>query len=103
MLIDLTWIACRRVCDWGGFGQGEALARHLRLSLIEALAAAATVFQEGIADQVDEQGEGENLLVTPAPVVVEDLADKVSDTNGTRLSLTHWALRCYGGKHRHID
>jgi len=27
----------------------------------------------------------------------------VPDTNGTRLSLTHWALRCYGGKHRHID
>ncbi len=28
---------------------------------------------------------------------------KVAATNGTRLSLTHWALRCYGGKHRHID
>ena len=27
----------------------------------------------------------------------------VPDTNGTRLSLTHWALRCYEGKHRHID
>jgi len=27
----------------------------------------------------------------------------VPDTNGTRLSLTHWAIRCYGGKHRHID
>src|SRR5208283_3186365 len=26
----------------------------------------------------------------------------VAVTNGTRLSLTHWALRCYGGKHRHI-
>src|SRR5208283_2578597 len=46
------------------------------LSLIKALAAAATVFQEGIADQVDEQGEGENLLVTPAPVVVEDLIER---------------------------
>jgi Ca-activated chloride channel homolog len=28
---------------------------------------------------------------------------KEPETNGTRLSLTHWALRCYGGKHRHID
>ncbi len=27
----------------------------------------------------------------------------VRGRNGTRLSLTHWALRCYGGKHRHID
>jgi hypothetical protein len=29
--------------------------------------------------------------------------EMVSEWNGTRLSLTHWALRCYGGKHRHID
>src|SRR5271166_970490 len=29
--------------------------------------------------------------------------DLVAATNGTRLSLTHWALRCYGGKDRHID
>ncbi len=46
------------------------------LSPIEALAAAATVFQEGVADQVDQQGEGENLLVTPAAVVVEDLIQR---------------------------
>src|SRR5271157_2359961 len=28
--------------------------------------------------------------------------DLVAVSNGTRLSLTHWALRCYGRKHRHV-
>src|SRR5271157_2967178 len=32
-----------------------------------------------------------------------DFGGLIEGTNGTRLSLTHWALRCYGGKHRHID
>src|SRR5271157_1901563 len=30
------------------------------------------------------------------------LVNLVTVTNGTRLSLTHWALRCYGRKHRHV-
>src|SRR5208337_4916134 len=29
-------------------------------------------------------------------------SEEEPESNGTRLSLTHWALRCYGRKHRHV-
>jgi hypothetical protein len=60
----------------GGAEGGFQLAAVL--GLLEALTPAAAVFEEGIADQRDDQGEGEDLLVTAAAVLVEDLIESIS-------------------------
>src|SRR5262249_24455763 len=60
------------VGDAGGGAQVAAVSGG-----IEALLAAAVVFEEGVADEADDRGEDEDLGVTPAAVLVEDLIDRV--------------------------
>ncbi len=49
------------------------------------------------------RGRNRDPQPTSRPLAAEGMTSTVPDTNGTPLSLTHWALRCYGGKHRYID
>ena len=76
--------------------------RAVRTGVAEALVAGAVGFQQGIADQLDHQGEGDLLLVgTAAVAVVEDVevfvvADELpqrQDGLGQRQTRQHFPVK----------
>ena len=57
-------------------GLGGGRQPPLFLGSLEALAATAAVVEQGIADQIDEGGEGKDFLVAAAAVALEDAVEE---------------------------
>jgi hypothetical protein len=74
----------------------------LVLGLVEVLVGGVLAIQEGVGDEVDELGEGEDVLVGMAAVAVEEVVEEVvrgaevqeaEDGIGERQTRAHFAFK----------